>query len=235
MNNWLAKIAFFTGLMTAPLTTDIDAKNQEYMSLFDIATEEVTNTTKHDVLFTIDDGPSVYMLEIAKTLDSLNYQWIFFVVTRGIKEKTKQDIIDVIQMWHHIWNHSFSHPNFQKLTIDQAKEEILKWDALIASVYKEAGIPREKKYIRYPYGNLPPSSYREEFNAFLDSLGYEKPMYRHMDVLLNECAQAPTDDRIVRMKKWDTILLHERSWTPESIKRVVKNLGDKEKNSAVKD
>ena len=49
-------------------------------------------------------------------------------------------------------------------------------------------------------------------------------MYRRMDVLLNECAQAPTDDRIVRMKQGDTILLHERSWTPETIEKIVQNL-----------
>lgn len=189
--------------------------------------EEVKKKVRNDVLFTIDDGPSIYMLEIAKTLDSLQYQWIFYVVTRGIKESTRKDLVEIIKMWHHIGNHSFSHPNFQTLTIDQAKEQILKGDSLIASVYQEAGIPREKKYIRYPYGNNPPSGYREEFNAFLDSLWYEKPMYRRMDVLLNECAQAPTDDRILKMKQGDTILLHERSWTPETIEKIVQNLNQK--------
>lgn len=191
-------------------------------------TEEVIDSTRHDVLFTIDDGPSKYMLEIAKTLDSLNYQWIFFVVTRGIKEKTKQDLIETINRWHSIWNHSFSHPNFQTLTIDQAKEQILKWDSLIASLYQEAGISRDKKYIRFPYGNNPPSAYREEFNAFLDSLWYEKPMYRRMDVLLNDCAQAPKDDNIMRMKTGDTILLHERSRTPETIEKIVQHLDNTE-------
>lgn len=203
-------------------------KDMFFTSKISPKTEEVIDSTRHDVLFTIDDGPSKYMLEIAKTLDSLNYEWIFFVVTRGIKEKTKADLIETIQMWHHIWNHSFSHPNFQTLTIDQAKEQILKGDSLIESVYQEAGIPREKKYIRFPYGNLPPKTYRDQFMIFLDSLWYEKPMYRHMDVLLNDCSQAPIDNTIVRMKPGDTILLHERSWTPESIKRVVKNLDDRQ-------
>jgi len=36
--------------------------------------EEVKKKVRNDVLFTIDDGPSIYMLEIAKTLDSLQYQ-----------------------------------------------------------------------------------------------------------------------------------------------------------------
>lgn len=225
MNKWLAKSALFTGLITIPLTTNMDAKAKAYPSVPRIDTEEVIKITKNDVLFTIDDGPSTYMLDIAKTLDSLHYEWIFYVVTRGVEQK-REELIQVLKMWHHIGNHSYDHPNFQTLSIDQAKEQILKWDSLIASVYQEAGIPREKKYIRFPYGNNPPSVYREEFNEFLDSLWYEKPMYRRMDVLLNECAQAPTDDRIVRMKQGDTILLHERSWTPETIKKIVQNLDD---------
>lgn len=202
-------------------------KGTFFLSKITPKTEEVVDSTRHDVLFTIDDGPSIYMLDIAKTLDSLHYEWIFYVVTRGV-EKKRQELIEVLKMWHHIGNHSYDHSNFQTLNINQAKEQILKWDSLIASIYKEAGIPRDKKYIRYPYGNLPPSTYREEFNAFLDSLWYEKPMYRHMDVLLNDCSQPPTDDRVLRMKQGDTILLHERSRTIGSIERVVKNLDNKQ-------
>lgn len=226
MNKLLAKSALLTGLITLPLTTNIDAKPQAYPSISRQNTEEVTKITKKDVLFTIDDGPSVYMLDIAKTLDSLHYEWIFYVVTRGVQKK-REELIQVLKMWHHIWNHSFSHPNFQTLSFDQAKEQILVSDSLIASVYNEAGIPREKKYIRYPYGNQPPMYYREEFNNFLDSLGYETPMFRHMDVDLRDCASRPKDENIARMKQWDTILLHERSWTVESIQRIVQTIENK--------
>ncbi len=223
MKKVLASFILSTGLLSIPYTVhDMEVNTISYPT--SPRTEKVVKKIRDDVLFTIDDGPSVYMMEIAKTLDSLQYQWIFYVVTRGIKESTRKDLVEVIKMWHHIGNHSFSHPNFQTLTIDQAKEQILKGDSLITSVYQEAGIPREKKYIRFPYGNQPPQHYRQEFNEFLDSLWYEKPMYWRMDVLLNECAQTPTDDRIVRMKEGDTILLHERSWTPETIEKIVQNL-----------
>lgn len=106
----------------------------------------------------------------------------------------------------------------------QAKREILTADSVIESLYKEADIPREKKYIRYPYGNQPPKYYRKEFDAFLDSLGYETPMFRHQDVDLRDCARVPKDEDIARMKLGDTILLHERSWTPQTIEKIVKNI-----------
>lgn len=216
-----------TGLLTiSPVAEDTGAKT---ISKIQNAPkqEEIRKIVKNDVLFTIDDGPSTYMLDIAKTLDSLQYEGIFYVVTRGIKKSTKKNLVEVIKMWHHIGNHSFSHPNFQTLTIDQAKEQILKGDSLITSVYKEAGVPLEKKYIRYPYGNQPPKYYRKEFNEFLDSLWYEQPMYRHMDVDLRDCRAAPTEERIWKMKVGDTILLHERPWAVETIQKIAQHINTK--------
>jgi len=224
MKKLLIGATLCAGLMGIPeLTNDTDA----YKNIPTPRTEEVIKTIKNDVLFTIDDWPSKYMLDIAKTLDASYHQWIFFIVGKGITKKTKQDIITVIKMWHHIWNHSFSHPNFHTLSFQQAKDQIIKSDALIAELYKEAGIPQWKKYIRYPFGNNPPIAYRNEFNIFLDSLWYEKPMYRHMDVMLNECKKPPTDKRIAKMKQGDTILVHERPWTVETIERVCEKLDHK--------
>lgn len=225
MKNILAKTALFTGLLTMPLTANIDAKNisNRIEPSPQFPTEEVKKTTRDNVLFTIDDWPSIYMLEIAKTLDSLDYQWIFFVVTRGV-EKKRQELIEVLKMWHHVGNHSYDHANFQTLSIDQAKQQILVWDSLIASVYEEAGIPREKKYMRYPFGDEISSQYKEEFTIFLDSLWYEKPMKRHMDVDLHDYLQLPADEKIVRTKEWDTILIHERSWTVNTLNKIVDHL-----------
>jgi peptidoglycan/xylan/chitin deacetylase (PgdA/CDA1 family) len=59
--------------------------------------------------------------------------------------------VEVLKLGHNIGNHSYSHPNFQVLDINQAKEQILISDSIIASIYKEADIRRDKKYIRYPY------------------------------------------------------------------------------------
>jgi len=171
------------------------------------------------------------MLDIAKTLDSLQYEWIFFIVTRGVKESTKQNLVEVLKLGHNIGNHSYSHPNFQVLDINQAKEQILISDSIIASIYKEADIRRDKKYIRYPYWNQPPSYYREEFNKFLDSLGYETPMFWHMDVDLWDYREKPIPQNIERMKDWDTILLHERPWTQETIKDIVSSIDSKKANS----
>ncbi|MCK9467306.1 MAG: polysaccharide deacetylase family protein [Candidatus Absconditabacterales bacterium] len=192
--------------------------------------KQVIKKTRNNIIFTIDDGPSIYSKEIANTLDSLGYQGIFFMVTRGINEKTKKDLIEILKMGHHIGNHSFSHPNFQNLDLEQARYQILKSDSIINSVYKEAGIRWEKKYIRYPYGNEPSKQNKDEINKLLNSLNYQKPMFWRMDVDLLDRHSYPSDENIKKMKDDDIILLHERKYTPQTIREIVKSIDQKNEN-----
>lgn len=98
MNKRLAGMMLTTGLLTiSPDTKDTDANTLPKIQNTS-KQQEIQKIVKNDVLFTIDDGPSTYMLDIAKTLDSLKYEGIFYVVTRGIKESTKKDLVEVINM-----------------------------------------------------------------------------------------------------------------------------------------
>lgn len=212
--------------MGIPQTTNKTEANNKLCNA-SIYSEKIIKNTRDDVLFTIDDGPTKNTLEIAQTLDSLEYEWIFFVVTKGIVENTRQDLIEAIKMGNKIGNHSYSHPNFQKLSIDQAKYQVLKSDSIITSLYQEAGVAQEKKYIRYPYGNETPMYYREEFNKFLDSLWYEPAMFRRMDTDLKDRKREPSNQKIEKIKENDTILLHEKPWTVQIIQKIVENLDNK--------
>lgn len=212
--------------MGIPQTTNKTEANNKLCNAF-IYSEKIIKNTRDDVLFTIDDGPTKNTLEIAQTLDSLEYEWIFFVVTKGIVENTRQDLIEAIKMGNKIGNHSYSHPNFQKLSIDQAKYQVLKSDSIITSLYQEAGVAQEKKYIRYPYGNETPMYYREEFNKFLDSLWYEPAMFRRMDTDLKDRKREPSNQKIEKIKENDTILLHEKPWTVQIVQKIVENLDNK--------
>lgn len=55
-------------------------------------------------------------------------------------------------------------------------------------------------------------------------------MFRRQDVDLRDFAGAPKDEHIARMKQGDTILLHERSWTPQTIEKIVRTLDNKKRN-----
>lgn len=73
MKKVLASFILSTGLLSIPYTVhDMEVNTISYPT--SPRTEKVVKKIRDDVLFTIDDGPSVYMMEIAKTLDSLQYQ-----------------------------------------------------------------------------------------------------------------------------------------------------------------
>lgn len=73
MKKWLAAATLCTGLMSVPHTMNkTEASNKLYFP--PARTEEVTKKLRNDVLFTIDDGPSTHMIDIAETLDSLHYR-----------------------------------------------------------------------------------------------------------------------------------------------------------------
>ncbi len=233
MNKYLAGLALLWGLTYSWCCKGqfFDKTFSKIKSQKELTIDTSKKLIRNNVLFTIDDWPSIYANEIAKTLDSLWYQWIFFVVTRWINQQTKWDLIKILKMWHHIWNHSYSHPNFQNLNLEEIKYEILQSDSIISSVYKEAWIKWENKYIRYPYGNPPTKKHIDEINNLLDSLNYQKPMFRHMNTDLLDRKSSPSDEKVNQMKDGDTILLHERKYTPQTISRIVNSIDNKKENN----
>ncbi|MCR5217710.1 polysaccharide deacetylase family protein [Treponema sp.] len=68
-------------------------------------------------------------------------------------------------------NHSYSHPAFTSLTMEKAREEILKNDRLIESFYKKAGIKRPFKAFRFPYGDCG-SALEDSLDDFLKNQGF---------------------------------------------------------------
>lgn len=234
MKNDLAKLTLLTWLLFSPTTINNNFPSNIELSKPELNKKELVKETRQNILFTIDDGPSKHTSEIAKTLDSLGYKWIFFMVTRWINQKTKKELIDILKMWHHIWNHSYSHVNFRNVDFEEAKYQILKSDSIISSIYKEAWIQQEKKYIRYPYWIQPSNWFNDKIVDLLDSLGYEEPMFRDMDVDLRDWKWIPELEKIKKLKDWDLILLHERSYTPQTIKQIVKSIDDKNSLDTIK-
>ena len=63
-------------MLVAPLSTSYNngEKTHKDKISVDKNKQEKKVSRRHDVLFTVDDGPTRYSVEIAKTLDSLNYE-----------------------------------------------------------------------------------------------------------------------------------------------------------------
>jgi len=113
------------------------------------------------VVLSFDDGPdphqTEYILEILKKHD---IGGTFFLI--GEKAKLHPTLVAKIQEGgrHTIGNHSWDHPNFHEISVDQQASEVLRYE-------EEPATGPVKLLFRYPYGN---SSC--ETNALLHSRGY---------------------------------------------------------------
>lgn len=117
--------------------------------------------TRGTISLTFDDGPSPSTTpKILDILKAHNAKGTFFIL--GSKIKGNEELIQrILNEGHQIGNHSYSHPNFHQLSVNQATTEIENTDRLL----RKFNAPL---YFRYPYGN---SSC--EANDQLKTLGYQ--------------------------------------------------------------
>lgn len=169
--------------------------------------EEVKASTQNKVFLTIDDGPTPYTQEIVDSLESLWLKATFFCVGQNITEKLAPALQDAQRKGHSFWNHSYSHANFRKLSLEKAKEEVIKTD----QKYQAYGI-QKVPYFRFPYG----SKHREKetFSSFLKEQGHKEVFWnidtRDWD---KKTTKADLIHSFKDIKPGDIILIHDRSYT----------------------
>lgn len=106
-----------------------------------------------NIYLTIDDSPSKYMGQKIQFLESHEIPAIFFCRGEFIPKHMDKMIL-AIQKGFLIGNHSYSHPFFSKISLEQCFDEILKTELLINECYEKAGIKRPSKVVRLPFGDL---------------------------------------------------------------------------------
>ncbi|MGI2327565.1 LysM peptidoglycan-binding domain-containing protein [Planococcus sp. YIM B11945] len=106
------------------------------------------NTTSKVIALTFDDGSDG--TNIQKILDILaknNVKATFFLTGSGA-EKHPQAIKNIVAKGHLLGNHSYSHPDFTKLTAAQRKTELDKTEAAIKKITGKS----TKPLFRAPFG-----------------------------------------------------------------------------------
>lgn len=101
---------------------------------------------------TIDDSPSERMGDLIQTLQQLQIPAIFFCIGKNL-ERYPHFAIQAIQNGFVLGNHSWSHPHFSKISIEKAFLEIQQTDDLLEKLYDQAGVKRQQKWFRFPYGD----------------------------------------------------------------------------------
>ncbi|MBK8801438.1 MAG: polysaccharide deacetylase family protein [Fibrobacteres bacterium] len=73
-------------------------------------------------------------------------------------------------------NHSWDHPKFSTLTLDQARDQIDRTDALLDSIHRKAGVERKIKLFRFPYEDrIGSAEHHGALQEFLRSRGFVLP------------------------------------------------------------
>lgn len=177
--------------------------------------EEVVVDTREKVYLTIDDGPSKYTKSILEFLNQSWHQATFFFLWENLKHKDSLLYQELIKSGHWLGNHSFSHPNFKKLSLQAAKTQVLK----TANLFQEL-IGQDAQFFRYPYGSEVKRKDQSAFQNFLDSLGYGEQIFWDIDTRDRDHKTSRSDliSKLKDIKAGDIILIHEKSRTvPETL------------------
>ena len=134
---------------------------------------------KKIIYLTIDDAPSRDFKAKVDYLVSKNIPAIFFC--RGdLIEKYPGEIEYAIKKGFIIGNHSYSHPHFSEISLEEAKEQIKRTDERIESAYKSANVKRLAKLFRFPYFDKGGKN-KDALQEYLREQGYVSPVFENIE------------------------------------------------------
>lgn len=139
---------------------------------------------------TIDDISTPYTPDIVDFLCDKGIKPILFSVGVNVN-KYRKEAIYALRKGIILGNHSYSHPAFSSLSLDEAKEEIDRQEEVLDALYEEAGVPRCIKVFRFPYGDKGGDN-REAIQEYLRGKGFSKLDDRDIDFewyQTEKCAQ----------------------------------------------
>lgn len=103
-------------------------------------------------LLTIDDIPSRNTPAIVDYLNAKGIQAILFATGTHL-EKYWEEACYAVRHGMIVGNHSYSHPGFSKLPLEECVTQIEHCEALLDRLYRECCIERTYRPFRFPYGD----------------------------------------------------------------------------------
>lgn len=166
------------------------------------------------IAFTFDDGPRPKITEeILDVLKENNAKATFFIL--GYNGKKNMKVLKRIKdEGHTIANHSYSHPNFSKLSMKDIKKELQLTQDIIFEVTGEKG-----KYFRPPYGVLN----KKQKQELKKDMGLESVMWNLCPEDWKKTSDvAYIQDYLLKSSKENgVVLLHDNLKNLEAIKKVI--------------
>ncbi len=123
-------------------------------------------------LLTIDDYPSKNTPAIVDYLCEKGIQVIFFAWGENVKNHPEEALYG-LRRGMIIGNHSFSHPHFSELSLEEGIREIEACEDVLNDLYEKAGVKRTYRPFRFPYGDKG-GVHKEQLQAYLKEHGFDK-------------------------------------------------------------
>ena len=123
-------------------------------------------------ILTIDDIASKNTSAIVDYLQEKGIQAIMFAVGQNL-EKYPEQAVYALKNGMIIGNHSYSHPAFSSLSMDEGVKEIEKCEELLDRLYQSADVERRFRPFRFPYGDKGGKN-KEALQKYLTENGFNK-------------------------------------------------------------
>ncbi len=123
-------------------------------------------------ILTIDDIASKNTPAIVDYLNEKGIKAIFFATGQNV-QRYYEEAMYAVKNGMIVGNHSYSHPQFSKLTVVEGLEEILNCERVLDKLYKDCGVKRTFKPFRFPYGDKGGNN-KDVFQQYLKENGFHK-------------------------------------------------------------
>lgn len=126
----------------------------------------------NSALLTIDDISSKNTPAIVDYLKEKGIKPILFATGKNVG-RYYEEAIYAVKNGMIVGNHSYSHPAFSSLTLEECLEEIRKCESILDQLYKDSGVKRMFRPFRFPYGNKGGDK-KDTLQKYLKENGFHK-------------------------------------------------------------
>ena len=130
-------------------------------------------------LLTIDDVSSKNTPAIVDYLTEKKIPVLMFAVGKWAEDHP-DELVYALQHGIIVGNHSYTHPQFSTITIDECKKEIDKNEEVLDRFYVQAGVERKYRPFRFPYGDKGGDN-KDAIQQYLSEKGFDKVKDTELD------------------------------------------------------
>ncbi len=124
------------------------------------------------IMLTVDDIPDCVTIPLLDYLLEQGIRPVMFTIGE-LAEENYDTLLYVLKKGIIVGNHSWTHPDFSTLSLEDCISEIEKTEKLLDKAYRDAGVERRYKLFRFPFLNKGGEN-KEKLQEYLRDHGFTK-------------------------------------------------------------